>query len=117
MAGDIYFILFRNYPAVKIGWSQQPFSRLRQLQTACPERLLIVGIIPNRDERHEQEIQSRFQETAYSGEWFQLSDELIAFIADNCEPMAVEIAGRFYGERVQKLEKRLMEKRNGTDSK
>lgn len=64
---------------VKIGFSGDPDSRLRQIQTGCPTRLRIARMVPA-TVRVEQALHEFAREHRSSGEWFRMSAEIsIAF--------------------------------------
>jgi hypothetical protein len=65
---------------VKIGWSRKVASRVAQLQTgnASPVRLLCV--IPG-GRAQERRLHERFAHARLSGEWFEGTPDLMAYIA------------------------------------
>lgn len=64
---------------VKIGVSRDPKARLRQLQTASGEPLQIFATVPG-DARAEAAYHRKWRMRRVSGEWFILSDAILAEI-------------------------------------
>jgi hypothetical protein len=75
----IYFILDTVVRAIKIGYSKKPKNRLSGLQTANPNRLDLLGIIPG-TEREETQLHLRFADYRLQGEWFKGDDILEAVL-------------------------------------
>ena len=75
----IYFILRGD--VIKIGISNMPFRRMRQLQTACPELLEMLLVIPGGRE-DEKYLHDLFAPVCVGGEWFK-----------DCPPLRNYIAG------------------------
>ena len=75
----VYFILNPKKHEVKIGQSQDPFARLKQLEVEEKTKLVLLhyqeDVIPL-----ERRLHNRFQEYRTRGEWFILSDEIINHI-------------------------------------
>jgi hypothetical protein len=71
-----YFI--SDGEAVKIGYSTDPESRLRYLQTGHPKKLVLLGVcsIP------EPVLHEKFESLRLQGEWFRLTPELEGYIRD-----------------------------------
>jgi hypothetical protein len=77
----IYFIQNTRTQAVKIGVSTDPAKRLRALQTAVPDRLVLLGAMPGgRDV--EAGLHARFSVNRLGGEWFEWCDALEGLIAE-----------------------------------
>lgn len=66
----IYFIQNESTKAIKIGYSVDVQKRLSQLQTAAPDRLVLIGQIPG-DISDERALHDRFREHHLRGEWFR----------------------------------------------
>lgn len=79
--GYVYFIT--DGEAVKIGYSRSPRDRLNALQTAHHKGLWIIGHAPG-GMWDEDRLHKRFAETRLSGEWFESTPELMAFIPEFC---------------------------------
>lgn len=62
-----YFVQCQETLWIKIGSARDPKSRLRALQTGCPELLTIVATI---DQDRERELQARFNYYKAHGEWY-----------------------------------------------
>lgn len=77
----VYFIICKYSMFIKIGYSDDPYRRLKQLQTGCPHRLelvkLIIGGYTQEQELHD--FYSKLRVTS-SLEWFCYSDEMRNYI-------------------------------------
>jgi hypothetical protein len=65
----IYFIQSGEHGPIKIGLSDKPTRRLRQLQTGNPDELLLRHVIPG-DLGGEKKLHTRFEPARIRGEWF-----------------------------------------------
>lgn len=74
-----YFIKGGNY--VKIGESTDPRSRLKNLQTANPNQLELLGVV----NIPESEVQERFRKYHNQGEWYFYSKEIEDWIKEEKE--------------------------------
>lgn len=74
--GFVYFVQGECGGAIKIGFSQNPDSRLKQLQTGYPDTLKILCLVPG-NEKTEKKIQNKFVDTRLNGEWFKPTTELL----------------------------------------
>lgn len=68
---------------VKIGKSRQPRKRLAALQTGSPEQLSLLLVI---DGDHEHHLHGRFAHLRLTGEWFDRTDDIQAFIQEHGGP-------------------------------
>lgn len=66
----IYFISDAATGHVKIGFSEDPWRRLSQIQSHCPGALTLRAIVEG-DEAAEAELHARFAEYSVRGEWFR----------------------------------------------
>ena len=73
----IYFIKHTEY--VKIGYTHDIQQRVSQLQTSCPVKLCILGLIEGTFE-DENIHQLKFKHLHSHGEWFKYEPELAGFI-------------------------------------
>ncbi len=74
--GYIYFIKEVESGRVKIGFSNSPEKRLKSLQTANPNRLMIVNIVRVSDTRKcETDIKSQLKVYQIKGEWYDIPDK------------------------------------------
>jgi hypothetical protein len=64
----IYFIQSKQY--VKIGFSDNPESRLKELQTGSPVKLKLLGTMPGCFQT-ESELHKIFSHKRTNGEWFR----------------------------------------------
>jgi hypothetical protein len=75
----VYFILAKVLNRIKIGLSDNPKQRLRQLATGAPCSLELLKIIPG-DLVLERRLHRQFAHIRHSGEWFEATDELRSWI-------------------------------------
>lgn len=73
----VYFA--RAGARIKIGWSRQVATRLAQLQTGNAAPIELLGVLPGARSR-ERELHERFADARVSGEWFEATPELLAYI-------------------------------------
>lgn len=79
--GYIYFIQGLCGGAIKIGYSKNPESRLKELQTGYPDTLSILLIIPGTVST-ERAIHDMFDASRLKGEWFRPDKYVIEKIKD-----------------------------------
>ncbi len=79
----IYFIKDTVSQAIKIGYSKKPKSRLGELQTGNPHKLIIVGTVKG-TEADEHSFHGKFAEHRLEGEWFKgvIIEEVLTIIAE-----------------------------------
>jgi hypothetical protein len=77
----IYFAQADVSGQIKIGYhgGTDANDRLRELQTGCPTKLILLGTIPGEKET-EADLHRRFAFAHAHGEWFNPVPELLAFI-------------------------------------
>ena len=69
----LYLILARELDRVKIGLSENPELRLKQLQTGSPSKLDLFAFKPSKNASiQERELHEQYKEKIVHGEWFQL---------------------------------------------
>jgi hypothetical protein len=75
-----YFIQAKDgIGPIKIGQSEKPERRLKQIQSAHPETVLaIIGVC----DIEESVVHSYFNYLRITGEWFRPNDHLLAYIAN-----------------------------------
>lgn len=73
----IYFIQDTATHKIKIGVSQRPLDRMASLQTACVGKLVLLGVMDGA-QTEEQALHQQF--TQHRGEWFEPTEELLAYI-------------------------------------
>jgi len=75
MPSYVYFILDEGADAVKIGYSNNPSSRLSDLQVGNPRRLSILNIIEFETDAeaalHECRLHKEYENYGIGGEWFK----------------------------------------------
>ena len=75
----VYFIKNIVTGKIKIGYSETPKKRLRELQTGNDNKLVLIKSIKgNRDK--ESTLHEMFSHLRTNGEWFEPDDELLEFI-------------------------------------
>ena len=79
MLGFVYFV--SNGREMKIGFSANPATRLKELQTASSSPLLFLGAIPG-DLATEKALHRRYARFRAHGEWFRLDPDLLQGIGD-----------------------------------
>jgi len=77
--GFVYCIRNDAAGAVKIGFSKNPMRRIKQLQTASPSRLRLVGMLESA-QAFETALHEEYAHRRISGEWFDDSDTQISTI-------------------------------------
>lgn len=75
----VYFIQGEKGGPIKIGYSTNVESRVKELQTGFPTKLVVLALIPGRI-WHETELHKRFQKHRLHGEWFKPVPELLEYI-------------------------------------
>lgn len=78
--GTIYFV--GHDDRIKIGFSTEPEQRIKVLQIANPERLMVHLLMPG-SEAAEASLHERFSGHRIAGEWFRLAPEIEQFIAEH----------------------------------
>ena len=77
---SVYLVF--NGIATKIGVATNVHKRIRELQTASHEELVLIGSIPNGSFKLEKALHKKFSKYRLKGEWFKLSFEQIIKIKD-----------------------------------
>ncbi len=78
----IYFVYNKNHDAIKIGFSESPYERIKEIQRNCLDQLKMIGTMPG-DRNDEKSLHARFSEIRIRFEWFQNTPELMEFINNN----------------------------------
>ncbi|WP_027517823.1 GIY-YIG nuclease family protein [Bradyrhizobium sp. WSM1417] len=76
----VYFVRAGEF--IKIGSAADVRQRLINVQTGCPFTLEPLLVLRGGAAR-ERQLHSRFRAGHIRGDWFRLTDDLLAFIADN----------------------------------
>jgi hypothetical protein len=82
-SGYVYFIEAVGLSRVKIGYSEDPENRLKQLLTGSPVALQIFAKMPG-NQPMEKEIHARFLHLKVENEWFHFTDEIKVYVEKNC---------------------------------
>lgn len=80
----VYFISHDHGP-IKIGKARDVKKRLSSLQTSCPHRLSVLGIMPS-DGSLEGKLHRQFSTLRMRGEWFRRDARLLDFIKESSQP-------------------------------
>lgn len=75
----VYFIEGEGLARIKIGYSEDPEKRLKQLSTGSPTKLRLVKKVRG-DADLEKELHKRFEHLRYDKEWFHATRELTNYI-------------------------------------
>lgn len=82
--GFVYLIGMMGTKFIKIGYSAQPNQRLKELQTACPFSLKLIGFCPG-SKKHERGLHHQLRDYRRNGEWFEFdSTEAMRMIELAC---------------------------------
>lgn len=84
---EIYFIYDGKY--VKMGMSENPRKRLKELQTGNPNQMILLHSFIGNDECYEA-IQEEFKEYNYRSEWYCFDGELKKFIDSRFIPKTID---------------------------
>lgn len=83
--GHIYFIRAGENGPIKIGFSTDPEQRLRTLQTAHTEKLVMLHSQVG-TKADEARLHNRFRNIHVKGEWFEADPSLLEFIHKRKSP-------------------------------
>ena len=83
---EVYAIRMGASGPIKIGYSKDPVSRLKQMQTGCAEKLKIIGTMPG-GKLEEKNIHMALSSEKLSGEWFNNSTSVISFLEESMGPL------------------------------
>ena len=101
--GYVYFVQPSRGGPIKVGWSENPWGRLSDLQQGCWEELRIIAtlrLLPDQDGygvgagSFERAIHERFRKHRLQREWFSFDGEFKDFIDALLGGEAISI-GRF----------------------
>jgi hypothetical protein len=67
---------------VKVGFSKDPWRRLKQLETGSPRRLYIIGRLADQPSERERELHRILHPHRINREWFRWSQTVKAILAD-----------------------------------
>jgi hypothetical protein len=86
---DLYLIQSNITGAFKVGRSDDPYTRVRTLQTGSPYELRIILILPNRGHQ-ERDLHEKLRKYHTTGEWFSY-EGLAELPSDIYESLDLEI--------------------------
>jgi len=90
----IYFIGNKDMGWVKIGHTGTLRSRLSAIQTSCQFKVSVLGTMRvTRESAIDSEamLHRRFSANRLNGEWFGITEQLLEFIASNCDPEPTKV--------------------------
>ena len=95
--GWVYFIICADLPRCKIGFTKGGVhKRLKNLQTGSSSELIMLAAHPGTP-KTERLLHERFAEHSIHGEWFELTDEIRAYMINTLWAMS-EIAVKMGGK-------------------
>ena len=77
--GFVYFIGNFKQGYVKIGYSEDPVTRLNNIQTGCPFKVKLFFLL-NKPKKAEVEFHNKFSFCNSYGEWFYLKGSLLTYV-------------------------------------
>jgi len=81
--GQALYVIAHPHPFYKIGLSQHPGERFKQIQINCPYELQVIAFDGYRNATLAEEIlHEHFSDRRVRGEWFDIHDELMALLFD-----------------------------------
>ena len=81
--GFVYFIEAVGVDRIKIGYSDNPEQRIKQLLTGSAVSLEMRATMPG-SQTTEKELHQRFAHLRIENEWFNFTDEIRQYMAANC---------------------------------
>ena len=74
--GGVYFISTKanGVEYIKVGWSVDPPSRLKVLQTGCPIEMRLIAVLPSGDTEEECRMHEILSDYHHRGEWFIITE-------------------------------------------
>jgi hypothetical protein len=76
---SVYFVLAPDLGRVKIGYAENPRSRLNKMRSDSPARLVLRAVVDG-DMGNERDLHAKFSAQRLHGEWFSYDGELRGFI-------------------------------------
>lgn len=98
----IYFLLTENAKFVKIGYAKDPQGRVKAVQTSCPYKLFLLGMIEG-TEQEERHLHCKFNSYRSYGEWFHYESEIADYLKDALGNAAVVIPLKEYQKLLARL--------------
>ena len=84
----VYFMQDGNH--IKIGKSNNPFRRLKGVQTGNPRKVELLRIVPTLSPKYEEAFWKKcFEEYRVRGEWFVLSEPMWEFLVTGYLPNSI----------------------------
>jgi len=91
----VYFVQYGSNGPIKMGYAIEPWRRVKQLQTASHEELVLLRSIPGSRKR-ESEIKKHLIVHRKRGEWYEPASEVLGFIKSLDEAEYEVIDNRAY---------------------
>lgn len=86
LSEQVVYVIEHEHGYVKIGRSNNPRSRVRHLQTACPYDLHIAGVIDCPDAvLTESRLHEKFEDRKKNGEWYNLTNRQKQYLLELCD--------------------------------
>jgi len=91
----VYIIHCKDLSTIKIGYSDNPFARLSQLQMGNSSELSIVSVFKG-GRQEEAELHERFELSSVRGEWFSVDDNLVSDLTNyQAQKVAQDLRSNF----------------------
>lgn len=88
----VYFVRCGEDGPVKIGFSKNPPSRIRDLQLSNPHNLFLIHLIENASKKDEQDIHKKFRHLRIRGEWFYFDEEMLTYFAETTPVISPDVS-------------------------
>jgi len=85
----VYFIMWQELDAIKIGFTSNLVHRFRALKVSLPGTMSVMGVISG-GAKLEKSVQNLFKELHIRGEWYRATIELIDWIEKYTEKPSSE---------------------------
>jgi len=74
----VYFIEAVGLDLVKIGYTEELIRRFKEIRTACPVKIQLVGFL-NGDRSAEAHLHRQYKDYRAEGEWFRVSQQTLDY--------------------------------------
>lgn len=89
----VYFVQNTRTSQVKIGYSSEVRKRIGSLQTATPDRLILIRLIDG-GPRTEAWLHKKFSNLHVRGEWFEYHDDMLVVCPPDELPQRAKVVQR-----------------------
>lgn len=101
--GQVVYLIEHEHGFIKIGRSNNPRTRVADLQTACPYDLGVIGVIDTADATEtERRIHERYADQQVRGEWYNLRHEQKQRLLAQCDLDSRQIDWRYHRSESQR---------------